>query len=424
MAVQPRPVETTAFSLTVLAQLRANVWIRYFNILLIPLFASGIPMPADRGILLACAVGALAGNIAVHIIAAITKRYRLAAYLLLGLDLATMLPAVYVSGFLASPFLIILVSSVNILRYLSVSIRVSCRFGAVALTTFAAAFWLWWHRVGAVTGWDVHAFPAFTLAAFALQLAIMAILVHQYTFVPGPAVAELERQERQMAELRHRAELGATLVAVANDLKKPLGNVRQLVEAAARSAGRHHAKPGYGLNEAGIELGRLENQLAAVSTYARENPIQLRKRRTGLRDLARKAADFVRLRHRNGPRIVIRVGVDPAMTAACDPAAIHHVFVDLLEGGFVNRVPGRPVTIEMRSRIQDRSAVITVRDNGHGAPPGSPDGGAQGGPHYLARRITEAHGGRLEFETAPGAGTTAVVWLPLRATRRLPTGRL
>jgi signal transduction histidine kinase len=36
----------------------------------------------------------------------------------------------------------------------------------------------------------------------------------------------------------------------------------------------------------------------------------------------------------------------------------------------------------------------------------------------LVRRVVEAHGGRLTFESAPGQGTTARLWLPLAPSRR------
>jgi two-component system, cell cycle sensor histidine kinase PleC len=38
----------------------------------------------------------------------------------------------------------------------------------------------------------------------------------------------------------------------------------------------------------------------------------------------------------------------------------------------------------------------------------------------LARSITELHGGKLALESAPGRGTTAVVWLPAGRTVRTP----
>jgi len=38
----------------------------------------------------------------------ITKRYHFAAYLLLMLDLITVMPAIYITGFVVSPFVVVL----------------------------------------------------------------------------------------------------------------------------------------------------------------------------------------------------------------------------------------------------------------------------------------------------------------------------
>ncbi len=82
----------------------------------------------------------------------------------------------------------------------------------------------------------------------------------------------------------------------------------------------------------------------------------------------------------------------------------------------------------MRARGTDDSAIIEVADTGVGIPPeklphifdkfyqvGS-DARSKGAGLGLsiAREIAEAHGGRIEAESAPGRGTTIRITLPLR----------
>jgi len=417
-------------------QLKLNVYARYINVFVALFFASGIPMPADKNALLILSLAGLGVNAGLHLVAILTGRYRLVAFLLLGLDVATVIPAIYLTGFVASPFVIMLPISFNVFYYLSMSKRTTFFYGCAFVAAITAAFALWWHRTGGTEGWDPHQYPVFTFAVFGLLVTAVAILIHQSTYLPGPLIAELHRQETRMAEQRHRAELGGSLATIVHEIKNPLLGVRRHVESALtalehrdRESREHVARF---LREAVLETGRLENRLASVSTYARESPVALKRRPVAVRELVDRAVEFILMKHRG--RISVARGVDRRITAECDPDAMHQVLVDLLDNAVKARVARRPVEIEVRVSVRDRAAVITVRDNGKGMPPEvlenlfrrfySDWAGGAGLGLYLARRIMEAHGGRLEVNSTEGAGSTVVAWLPLKAREKLPTGRL
>ena len=107
-----------------------------------------------------------------------------------------------------------------------------------------------------------------------------------------------------------------------------------------------------------------------------------------------------------------------------DRELLSHVWTNLLE----NAVRFTPAggTVSVRLAAQDGAALVLVRDTGIGMPPevlarifeqfyqadpARREGSGLGLP--LAKRIVELHGGTLRAESAPAAGTTFRVTLPL-----------
>ncbi len=85
--------------------------------------------------------------------------------------------------------------------------------------------------------------------------------------------------------------------------------------------------------------------------------------------------------------------------------------------------------VRIRATAVDKFVEVEVADHGPGIVRrdlrmvfrpfyrGKQSGGSQGtglGLH-LVRRIAEAHGGRIEIESSPGAGTVATLTLPVAA---------
>ncbi|MBP6628679.1 MAG: HAMP domain-containing histidine kinase [Kofleriaceae bacterium] len=111
---------------------------------------------------------------------------------------------------------------------------------------------------------------------------------------------------------------------------------------------------------------------------------------------------------------------------AIDKRKIEQVIINLVSNAALATRPGDEIVVELEHELDASGAeraLIRVEDRGLGMPPevlarlGEPffstraDRGSGLGVG-ICRRIVEEHGGTLEFRSAPGQGTTALVRLP------------
>ncbi|MDQ2857510.1 MAG: HAMP domain-containing histidine kinase [Candidatus Eremiobacteraeota bacterium] len=125
-----------------------------------------------------------------------------------------------------------------------------------------------------------------------------------------------------------------------------------------------------------------------------------------------------------GVRVVLEAPVEPVLVSF-DRARLRHVVENVL--GNALKYSSREVTV--RVSVAGESARIDVSDSGIGIPAGETErifarfgrasnaaaGGATGSGVglYIAKKIVEVHGGRLEVESAENRGSTFTVMLPL-----------
>ncbi len=124
----------------------------------------------------------------------------------------------------------------------------------------------------------------------------------------------------------------------------------------------------------------------------------------------------------------VSVTLDDA-TAAATTALPRHAFGQALRGLVDNArqasPPGAPVTLRVAAEDDSRRLVFEIVDRGAGISPDllarvgepffttKPAGQGMGLGIFLARAIVERLGGELSIRSAPGAGTTATLWLPV-----------
>ncbi len=248
------------------------------------------------------------------------------------------------------------------------------------------------------------------------------------TFVAGSLAWRLVR--RTTALLEQRAdELEAFAGRVAHDVVGPLSAANLALDLLARgTASPERAARAIESGRAGIMRARLiaDGLLAFARAGARPEP--------GVEaDVAEVIAAAIKeIAPGQGDRereILIVSEVGAPGTVACNPGVLASLVSNLLRNAikYAGDVPSPRVVVRASARTDRRGARvrIEVEDNGPGLPPElgeqvfepyvrGPNSRQPGIGLGLAtvKRITDAHGGRVDVRSIPGTGCTFSVELP------------
>jgi two-component system sensor histidine kinase BaeS len=210
------------------------------------------------------------------------------------------------------------------------------------------------------------------------------------------------------------------LADIAHELRTPLSVIRGQTEAIADGlypADAAHLSP---ILDATQTLDRLIEDLRTLVLTDAGNLV-LHREPADLAAVARDAVDaFQAQAEAAGVTLSAELGELP-LTVEIDPARIRSVIGNLLSNALRHTRPGGSIRVE--GRMSGRQAVVTVADDGEGIPPellphvferfvkgaGSPGSGLG---LAIAHDIVTAHGGKLEVESQPGAGTVVRLSLP------------
>ncbi len=172
---------------------------------------------------------------------------------------------------------------------------------------------------------------------------------------------------------------------------------------------------------------RIKDIVSRLKDYSRQRP-QGGREMTDLNNVVTGALAFVRHKLKSvAPGYVIRMEPGQPMVHA-DPQRLIQVLINLLVNA-TEAVPntGGQITVQVLSRCGENAswAGIEVRDNGCGIDPmdlkciqdpfftTKREQGGTGLGLSISSAIMHDHGGRLEFESTPGQGTTVRMMLPL-----------
>jgi signal transduction histidine kinase len=247
--------------------------------------------------------------------------------------------------------------------------------------------------------------------------------------VSGPReLREIAREFNEMAERleRHRAMQLGFIAGIAHDLRNPLSALKM---GAAAVRPDRPLPPEEKVRERFAlvvrQSARIEQMVSDLLDTARieAGNLELRPEAQDLADLLREA---VQLHQGLSPvHELTLVLPGAAVPVSCDSTRISQVLNNLLNNAIKYSPRGGQVRVELTTTRD--AAWVAVTDPGVGIPPAERESIFEpfrrsdstrdtipgvGLGLSVARRIIDAHGGRIEVESEPGVGSTFRFWLP------------
>ncbi len=274
------------------------------------------------------------------------------------------------------------------------------------------------------------------------------------------ALAELREAGLRLVQSERLAAVGELAAGIAHEANNPvnfasnaLRELARRVEALRGFAGRlarvdwrdpeaaRAATAGLAKLQEEIGLDELADSVAELVAIAGEGLERTQRLVGDLRDFAapggpsrtvvdlrrglESTAKLVAYALRQA-RVELRLDLAPDLPAVeGDPRALNQVFLNLLKNA-AEALEGRGGTVWLSARGEGEGVCVEIRDDGPGIRPEQlphlfepfhttkPAGRGTGLGLSISERIVAEHGGRLEVESSPGAGTRFAVRLPLR----------
>ncbi len=238
------------------------------------------------------------------------------------------------------------------------------------------------------------------------------------------------------ARLRSEQKVRQFAADASHELRTPLTTIRGYAELYRQGALGPGELPNAmrRIEQEADRMSRLVAELLELARLDRESSLDLTET-----DLAALAVDAVADARAVEPDRPVSADVPPSLVVTADEPRIRQVLANLLGNVRAHTPPGTPVMV--RVFPAGDGAVLEVSDAGPGMSAqdaarafdrfhrGARGGGADVPPPVtvgaggstgsglglsIVQAIAAAHGGDVRLRTAPGAGTTVHLWIPVR----------
>jgi PAS domain S-box-containing protein len=287
-------------------------------------------------------------------------------------------------------------------------------------------------------------------------------LVHNYRNIKETN-RRLEEAQNQLLQSEKLASIGQLAAGVAHEINNPigfvnsnLGSLRRYVEALlalVAAYGRHRDELADD-----TELARLE-KAADLDYLAEDLPALLQESEDGLsrvKKIVQDLKDFSRVDSADWQDADINAGIESTLNVVmnevkyradverrygelpavrCLAGQLNQVFMNLIVNA-AHAMEGQRGLITLSSGVEARGGIdgvwIEVADTGKGMPPEvrrrifepffttKPVGQGTGLGLSLSFSIVQKHGGAIDVDSTPGAGTRFRVWVPVAGPGALP----
>jgi hypothetical protein len=230
---------------------------------------------------------------------------------------------------------------------------------------------------------------------------------------------EIQRLHRtQMSKSEHLATLGELAAGLAHEIRNPLAGIAGAIEIIGHDL--PESSPGRQvMQQVQHEVVDIKRTLFDLLAYARP-----REQEFYAADLNLTAAQAVGMARHQVLSRPIQIEIEPAPELPLvehDPVQIEQVLLNLLLNAIQATEGAGRVLVTLG--LNNASALISVKDEGQGIRPENlahlfrpfftTKENGTGLGLSLARRIVEAHGGRIEVSSVQGQGTEFCLWLPI-----------